>query len=183
MSAVIMMTLFLAFKGVFIGTLILILNLTFLAVKFGSFLKTDHHHGWSDHHGHGWGPQKDVHLHIHNSQKPEYIPYIHSEPASVTNWNHGNYESQWNGGYAQHHAGRQFSNDFIVKTIDDGSANHRDSSTSYENRSSNSHPEISELEIAAAIIDKKSDGDVETNEVLSPYKYIRQSRHSREMKS
>lgn len=84
MSAVIMMTLFLAFKGVFIGTLILILNVVFFAVKFGAFLKQDGHYishqqGWSApvHHGHGWPPHKDVHLHIHNAHgKPDFsIPY------------------------------------------------------------------------------------------------------------
>lgn len=85
MSAVIMMTLFLAFKGVFIGTLILVLNLTFFAIKFGSYLKHDHghyiapSHGWAPQiqHGHGWAPHKDVHLHIHNAHgKPDFsIPY------------------------------------------------------------------------------------------------------------
>lgn len=84
MSAVIMMTLFLAFKGVFIGTLILVLNITFFAIKFGSFLKHDHGHyvsqsqGWSQPlQQHGWAPHKDVHLHIHNAHgKPDFsIPY------------------------------------------------------------------------------------------------------------
>lgn len=87
MSAVIFMTLFLAFKGVFIGTLILVLNLTFFAIKFGSYLKSDHHHGWQPpshgwapptiNHGNGWPPHKDVHLHIHNAHgKPDLtIPY------------------------------------------------------------------------------------------------------------
>lgn len=90
MSAVIMMTFFLAFKSVFIGTLILVLNLTFFAIKFGSYFKSDHHwspapavhqpHGWSPptlNHGNGWPPHKDVHLHIHNAHgKPDYsIPY------------------------------------------------------------------------------------------------------------
>lgn len=80
------MTLFLAAKGVFIGTLLLILNVTFFAIKFGSYLKLDHHKqhhqsvGWSApviNHGSGWAPHKDVHLHIHNAQaKPDYtIPY------------------------------------------------------------------------------------------------------------
>lgn len=90
MSAIIMMTLFLAFKGVFIGTLILIMNLTFFAVKFGLYLKEGHHQQSvqyvappSEHFlpqipsGHGWGQQKDVHLHIHNGQiKSDYsLPY------------------------------------------------------------------------------------------------------------
>lgn len=79
MSAVIMMTLFLAFKSVFIGTLILILNIVFFAVKFGAFLKHDSHYISHQpvHHGHGWAPHKDVHLHIHNAHgKPDFsIPY------------------------------------------------------------------------------------------------------------
>lgn len=82
LSAVIVMTLFLAFKGVFIGSLILLMNLTFFAIKFGSYLKSEHHQhsAWSPpviNHGSGWPPNKDVHLHIHNAHaKPEYtIPY------------------------------------------------------------------------------------------------------------
>lgn len=81
LSAVIVMTLFLALKGVFIGTIILIINLTFFAIKFGSYLKADHHHtAWAPpviNHGSGWPPHKDVHLHIHNAHaKPDYtIPY------------------------------------------------------------------------------------------------------------
>lgn len=87
MSAIIMMTLFLAFKGVFIGTLILVMNLTFFAIKFGSYLKHDHQqatptisyvapppqhdHIWQPPSAPAWGgggiQQKDVHLHIHNS--------------------------------------------------------------------------------------------------------------------
>lgn len=80
------MTLFLAFKSVFITTLILILNLTFFAIKFGSYLKQDHghyvgHSAWSAPPAppihHGWPAHKDVHLHIHNAHgKPEFsIPY------------------------------------------------------------------------------------------------------------
>lgn len=78
MSAVIFMTLFLAFKSVFIGTLILILNVVFFAVKFGAFLKQDNHYiSHQPMHGHGWAPHKDVHLHIHNAHgKPDFsIPY------------------------------------------------------------------------------------------------------------
>lgn len=91
MSAIIMMTLFLAFKGVFIGTLILVMNLTFFAIKFGSYLKHDHHqqpsvsyvappseHIWPQIPSNpGWGHQKDVHLHIHNGHgKTDYnIPF------------------------------------------------------------------------------------------------------------
>lgn len=92
MSAIIMMTLFLAFKGVFIGTLILVMNLTFFAIKFGLYLKQDHHqpavsyvappaeHIWPQiPSGPSWGHQKDVHLHIHNGHgqgKTDYtIPF------------------------------------------------------------------------------------------------------------
>lgn len=86
MSAVIFMTLFLAFKSVFITTLILVLNLTFFAIKFGSYLKHDHGNyvglsAWSAPPAppihHGWPAHKDVHLHIHNAHaKPEFsIPY------------------------------------------------------------------------------------------------------------
>lgn len=83
MSAVIMMTMFLAFKSVFIGTLILFLNLAFFAVKIGAYLKYEHQapaiisapppSPWGSQ---SWGHQRDVHLHIHNSGKPEYtVPY------------------------------------------------------------------------------------------------------------
>lgn len=79
MSAVIMMTLFLALKGVFIGSLILVMNLTFFAIKFGSYLKYDHQSAYvAPPSPNVWPHQKDVHLHIHNgnSAKSDYtIPY------------------------------------------------------------------------------------------------------------
>ncbi|XP_031618181.1 uncharacterized protein LOC116337634 [Contarinia nasturtii] len=121
LSAVIMMTLFLAFKGVFIGTLILILNLTFFAIKFGSYLKHDHghyiapSHGWAApqiQHGHGWAPHKDVHLHIHNAHgKPDFsIPY--STLSGTTGWDTQGHSSvvdpTWStSNYV--HSGRSFS--------------------------------------------------------------------------
>lgn len=106
MSAIIMMTLFLAFKGVFIGTLILIMNLTFFAIKFGLYLKQDHHqqhisyaasptdHIWPQiPSGPAWGQQKDVHLHIHNGHgKTDYnLPFssygnLPSASASAQQW-------------------------------------------------------------------------------------------------
>lgn len=172
MSAVIMITMFLAAKSVFIGTLILILNIAFFAIKAGLHFKSDHHsHGWSaPPHGHGWGPQKDVHLHIHNSPgKPEFIPYGY--PSASTTWEHSaSPETHWNG-YSNHH-GRQFPNEIIVKSIDAIADSNRDQHTN----NNNDEPHVSEIEIAAALIDKKSDKAVETNEVLSPYRYLRQSR-------
>lgn len=123
MSAVIMMTLFLAFKSVFIGTLILVLNITFFAIKFGSFLKHDHghyvSHGWSPpvQHGHGWAPpHKDVHLHIHNAHgKPDFnIPY-----STLSGSAHGGWDTQphasgieptWSSGNYVH-SGRSFYDD------------------------------------------------------------------------
>lgn len=166
------MTFFLALKGVFIGTLILILNLTFLAVKLGLFLKSDHHsHGWEPHGHGGWAPQKDVHLHIHNSHgKAEFIPYPNTFEHSTGP------ETHWSG-YSPHpHAARQFPNEIIVKSIDDIKDVNRDNNSEQYSIHSNDSPHISELEIAAALIDKKSDKGVETNEVLSPYRYLRQSR-------
>ncbi|XP_055314998.1 uncharacterized protein LOC129575422 [Sitodiplosis mosellana] len=130
MSAVIMMTLFLAFKGVFIGTLILVLNITFFALKFGSYLKHDQGHyfahphgGWTQpvHHGHGWGPQKDVHLHIHNAHgKPDFsIPY--STLSGSGGWDtqgHSGHSSSvdpsWSTGGSYVHSGRGFSGDDLT---------------------------------------------------------------------
>lgn len=129
MSAVIMMTLFLAFKGVFIGTLILVLNITFFAIKFGSFLKHDHgqyashSNGWSApiQQGHGWPPHKDVHLHIHNAHgKPDFsIPY--STISGTSGWDtqaHSSaVEPSWNsGGYV---SGRSLTDNLIPYTSTD----------------------------------------------------------------
>lgn len=92
-STIIMITLFLAMKGVFIGTAILILNIAFLAAKVGGLFDKGHHHGgWSSGPTHS-GLQKDVHLHIHNGNKPppQYVPYSASpawEPASNQGWSH-----------------------------------------------------------------------------------------------
>lgn len=105
MSAIIMMTLFLAFKGVFIGTLILVMNLAFFAVKFGIYLKDNHHHQpisyavpqpaepiWPQiPSGPSWGGhQKDVHLHIHNGHsKTDYtLPFSSygSMPSASSHW-------------------------------------------------------------------------------------------------
>lgn len=123
MSAVIMMTLFLAFKGVFIGTLILILNVIFFAVKFGSLLKFDHgSHGWSPPvHApiHGWPPHKDVHLHIHNAHgKPDFsIPYstLSGNGGWDTQGHPSAIEATWspaNNNYV--HSGRAFSDDDLT---------------------------------------------------------------------
>lgn len=110
MSAVIFLTLFLAFKSVFISTVILVLNLTFFAIKFGSFLKHDHghyvgHSAWSAPPApppiqHGWPAHKDVHLHIHNAHsKPEFsIPYStlggHVGVSGGGGGGHGGWDSQ-----------------------------------------------------------------------------------------
>lgn len=84
-SAVIFMTFFLAFKSVFIGTLILILNLTFFALKIGSHLNWDNYHG---HSLNSWQPPKDVHLHIHNAHgKNDYTGAYNTVDASTQYWN------------------------------------------------------------------------------------------------
>lgn len=175
MSAVIMMTLFLAFKGVFIGTLILVLNLIFFAVKFGSLLKSSHHHsesyGWQPQvSGHGWSPQKDVHLHIHNGHgKPDYsIPYSSYPNIGNTNagWdpNTAAIESQpphWSS-YA--HQGRQLTTDSDL--------------TGY---SSNTHISTEKLnQMNSKVFNRKSDKPIivtgETIPIVSPnspYNYIR----------
>lgn len=126
MSAVIMMTLFLAFKSVFIGTLILVLNITFFALKFGSFLKHDHGHylshghGWAPqtHHDHGWTPpHKDVHLHIHNGHgKPDFsIPY--STLSGVHGWDTQGHSSAVEPSWSSNnyvHSGRGFSDNDLT---------------------------------------------------------------------
>lgn len=86
-STVIMLTLFLAMKGVFIGTVILIMNIAFFAAKLGGlFDKGYKHQEWGHSPSHGY-LQKDVHLHIHNSGKQQYVPYSAPlwEPSS-TGW-------------------------------------------------------------------------------------------------
>lgn len=120
LSAVIIMTLILAAKGVLIGKLLLLLNLTFFAIKFGSFLKLDHHHqhhqgvAWQApviNHGSGWAPHKDVHLHIHNAQpaKPDYtIPY---STIDTHGWQSNTVDnSAWNTN-TYGNSGRQLTND------------------------------------------------------------------------
>lgn len=128
MSAVIFMTLFLAFKSVFITTLILVLNLTFFAIKFGSYLKQDHGHhyvgGWSPpplpiQHGHGWGPQKDVHLHIHNAHgKPDFsIPYSTLSGGWDSQPHSSAVEPTWSTANNYIHSGRGFAgNDLMPYT-------------------------------------------------------------------
>lgn len=171
MSAVIMMTLFLAFKGVFIGTLILILNLTFFAIKFGSYLKADHHqygassHGWHPPiiNSHGWPSQKDVHLHIHNAHgKPDLaIPYSTLNSATNGGWDvHSNQVEAWNGNSPYVHSGRQFSNDDFVP---------------YQNiqRSSTDKSNVAK----PRTIEKRSDNAptivmAEQKHIVTPYNYI-----------
>lgn len=151
MSAVIMMTLFLAFKSVFIGTLILVLNITFFAIKFGSILKHDHghyisnSHGWAPpaHHDHGWAPHKDVHLHIHNAHgKPDFsIPY--STLSGVQGWDtqpHSSaVEPTWSAGSNYVHSGRAFSGNDLTpiyaNSIVDRFGSDKSKSTPIENRS------------------------------------------------
>lgn len=85
-SAVVIMTFFLAFKSVFIGTVILILNLTFFALKIGMLLKSDHNHAHSIN---SWQPPKDIHLHIHNGQgKPDSVGGYNTVDANAQQyWN------------------------------------------------------------------------------------------------
>lgn len=95
-SAVIFMTLFLAFKAVVIGKLILLMNLVFFAVKIGAYLKLDQKQTyyaapppavWAPPPT-AWGHQKDVHLHIHNGYggKNEHsFPYS-TIPNVVNGW-------------------------------------------------------------------------------------------------
>lgn len=123
MSAVIMMTLFLAFKGVMIGTLILIMNLAFFAVKLGALLKFEHKPAvyaapqptaWAP--PPVWGQQKDVHLHIHNGygSKTDYsFPYS-TVPNVASGWHENvNSEPQPWGSYGGH--GRSLDkNHFVI---------------------------------------------------------------------
>lgn len=75
LSTIIVVVLFLAMKGVFIGTVILILNIAFFAAKLGGLFDKGHHqHGWSAGQSQGYA-QKDVHLHIHNGGNNKLVPY------------------------------------------------------------------------------------------------------------
>lgn len=160
------MTLFLAFKGVFIGTLILILNLTFFAIKFGSYLKADHiHHGWQApviNHGHGWPSQKDVHLHIHNGHgKPELsIPY--STLGNAGGWEpHSNNIDAWNTGpYV--HSGRQL-------TVSD-----RNDLTSYAStiHASTELPTFKPRELIERLDNEPTIVLPEKKHIVTPYKYL-----------
>lgn len=104
-STIIMITLFMAAKGVFIGTIILIMNVAFIAAKLGGLFDKGHsHHGYTAALTHA-PLQKDVHLHIHNGQghKPQYIPYTsgYSSPA----WEPSPHA--WNTYGPPHESGRQ----------------------------------------------------------------------------
>lgn len=103
-STIIMITLFMAAKGVFIGTIILIMNVAFIAAKVGGLFDKGHHHHGGYSAGLSHSPlQKDVHLHIHNGQKPQYIPYSngYSSPA----WEPSPHA--WNTYGPPHESGRQ----------------------------------------------------------------------------
>lgn len=99
MSAIIFITLFLAMKGVFIGTMILIMNIAFFAAKIGGLFDKGHHghgHGWSAHQSHGYyGLNKDVHLHIHNGKAAQYVPYSAPvwDASNQGGWSGYNYNS------------------------------------------------------------------------------------------
>lgn len=84
-SAVILMTFFLAFKGVLIGTLILMLNIAFFALKIGAYFKSDYSH---THSLNGWQPPKDIHLHVHSAHsKNDYTGAYNTIDASNQYWN------------------------------------------------------------------------------------------------
>lgn len=177
MSAVIMMTLFLAFKGVFIGTLILILNVVFFAVKFGSILKHDHgitqSHGWSPPihapiHG-GWPPHKDVHLHIHNAHgKPDLsIPYstLSGNGGWDTQGHTSGVEATWTPGSNYIHTGRAFAGDDLT------------SYASTQNVVSAQHPDQISMSTAKVIDKRQSERQptivmAETKHLVTPYNYI-----------
>lgn len=158
MSAVIFMTLFLAFKGVIIGTLILVMNLTFFAIKIGAYLKSEHHqqpsYGWSPpviNHGSGWSPHKDVHLHIHNGHgKPEYSTIYGSH-----GWHTNSVDNGWgNSNYV--HSGRHLSENDL-------------------NAYSNAADSIDKLK--SRIIAKREDKEptivmAEQQNAVSPYNYL-----------
>lgn len=88
MSTLIFVLVFLALKGILIGLLILIINVAFVIAKLVAWKSSLHHHEPQI----GWYPQKDIHVHIHNSghEQPHYshIPIsVHGDEYD----NHGPY--------------------------------------------------------------------------------------------
>lgn len=174
MSAVIFMTLLLAFKSVLITKLILILNLTFFAIKLGAYLKHDHghhlisHSGWSPPaHGHGWAPHKDVHLHIHNGHgKPEYtIPYSTLSGGWDAQPHASGIEPTWSSGNS-YATGRSF-----------GSGDDLTPLASTQQTSTRTFHSINSNSVKPKIIEKRSDREptivmAQTNHDITPYNYL-----------
>lgn len=89
MSTLIFVLVFLALKGILIGALILIINVAFVIAKLVAWKESSHHHHEPQI---GWYPQKDIHVHIHNSGH-EHPQYSHI-PISVhgdEHYDHGPY--------------------------------------------------------------------------------------------
>lgn len=99
LSTVIMGILFLSAKSVFIGTILLIMNVAFFAIKIAS-LKQFHggNSGWNGNSG-GWNGNSGgwninsappVHVHIHNPEQSipiqHYEPYGFQPPSSPSNY-------------------------------------------------------------------------------------------------
>lgn len=175
MSAVIFMTLLLAFKSVLITKLILILNLTFFAIKLGAYLKQDNghhlvaHSGWSPpiHSGHGWPAAKDVHLHIHNGHgKPEYtIPYSTLSGGWDSQPHASGVDSTWSPGNS-YVTGRGFSSGEDLITL--GSTQKTNARTIYGDKPHTMKPKI---------VEKRSDREpsivmAQTKHDITPYNYI-----------
>lgn len=78
MSTLIFVLVFLALKGILIGILILIINVAFVIAKLVKWKESLHHHESHI----GWYPQKDIHVHIHNSGHDHQPHYSHI-PISV----------------------------------------------------------------------------------------------------
>lgn len=77
MSTIIFILLFLALKGILIGKMILIINVAFVIAKLVAWKESFHHQHQSQI---GWYPQKDIHVHIHNSHEQPHYSHI---PISV----------------------------------------------------------------------------------------------------
>lgn len=134
MVMVIFTILLLSIKGVFIGTLLLIINLGFILAKILVWKKQGHseHGGYIDHSA--WSPafgaaskqNNDIHVHIHNPAPPEQhshndLPYsgyaqqnrgpsIHIEPAS---YSAGGGSDAWPGYQRRHTQSQQYGADYV----------------------------------------------------------------------
>lgn len=99
-STIIMFTFFLAVKGVGIGLLILMINFGFIIAKLISLkhiewpsVSHDHHHGWQ---APSWSPpqigqDKNIHVHIHNSNIPSKWDHSDVSPYGAYSTNQNSY--------------------------------------------------------------------------------------------